>query len=82
MSADSNLRIDGKRLWDSLMEMAQIGGTPKGGVNRLTLTDLDRQSRDLFGEWCRKAGCTIKIDKMGIGKPKGVVETQAAKDQK
>jgi N-carbamoyl-L-amino-acid hydrolase len=47
------------------MEMAKIGGTPKGGVNRLTLTDLDRQSRDLFGEWCRKAGCTIKIDQMG-----------------
>jgi N-carbamoyl-L-amino-acid hydrolase len=65
MTADTNLRIDGKRLWDSLMEMAKIGGTPKGGVNRLTLTDLDRQSRDLFGEWCRKAGCTIKIDQMG-----------------
>jgi N-carbamoyl-L-amino-acid hydrolase len=65
MTADSNLRIDGKRLWDSLMEMAKIGGTPKGGVKRLTLTDLDRQSRDLFGEWCRKAGCTIKIDEMG-----------------
>ena len=48
MTADSNLRIDGKRLWDSLMEMAKIGATPKGGVNRLTLTDLDRQSRDLF----------------------------------
>jgi N-carbamoyl-L-amino-acid hydrolase len=65
MSADSNLRIDGQRLWDSLMEMAQIGATPKGGVNRLTLTDLDRQSRDLFASWCRKAGCSIKIDRMG-----------------
>ncbi|HWV83744.1 MAG TPA: Zn-dependent hydrolase [Hyphomicrobiaceae bacterium] len=65
MTADSNLRIDGKRLWDSLMEMAKIGATPKGGVNRLTLTDLDRQSRDLFGDWCRAAGCTIAIDKMG-----------------
>ena len=65
MTADSNLRIDGKRLWDSLMEMAKIGATPKGGVNRLTLTDLDRQSRDLFGDWCREAGCTIKIDRMG-----------------
>ncbi len=62
---DSNLRIDGKRLWDSLMEMARIGGTPKGGVNRLTLTDLDRQSRDLFASWCRAAGCTITVDRMG-----------------
>lgn len=65
MTADSNLRIDGKRLWDSLMDMAKIGATPKGGVNRLTLTDLDRQSRDLFGDWCRKAGCSISIDGMG-----------------
>ncbi|WP_072387584.1 Zn-dependent hydrolase [Hyphomicrobium sp. CS1BSMeth3] len=65
MTADSNLRIDGKRLWDSLMDMAKIGATPKGGVNRLTLTDLDRQSRDLFGDWCRKAGCSISIDHMG-----------------
>jgi N-carbamoyl-L-amino-acid hydrolase len=65
MTADTNLRIDGKRLWDSLMEMAQIGATPKGGVKRLTLTDLDRQSRDLFGDWCRKAGCSITIDRMG-----------------
>ena len=48
MAADTNLRINGKRLWSSLMEMAQIGATPKGGVNRLTLTDLDGQSRDLF----------------------------------
>src|SRR5690606_10900309 len=65
MTGDSNLKIDGKRLWDSLMDMAKIGGTPKGGVKRLTLTDLDRQSRDLFGEWCRKAGCAITIDRMG-----------------
>ncbi len=65
MHADSNLQINGARLWDSLMEMARIGATPKGGVNRLTLTDLDRQSRDLFVSWCRQAGCTIKVDRMG-----------------
>ena len=42
----SNVRVDGTRLWDSLMEMAKIGATPKGGVKRLTLTDLDGQSRN------------------------------------
>jgi N-carbamoyl-L-amino-acid hydrolase len=61
----TNLKVDGDRLWDSLMEMAKIGATPKGGVCRLALTDLDRQARDLFIDWCRQAGCTIKIDKMG-----------------
>jgi len=61
----TNLKVDGDRLWDSLMEMAKIGATAKGGVCRLALTDLDREARDLFIAWCRKAGCTVKIDKMG-----------------
>ena len=59
------LRIDGGRLWASLMEMARIGATAKGGVCRLALTDLDRASRDLFLGWCRDAGCTVKVDAMG-----------------
>ncbi len=61
----NDLRINGDRLWASLMEMAKIGATPKGGVCRLTLTDLDKQGRDLFVKWCKEAGCTIKIDQMG-----------------
>ena len=65
MSDLSNVRVDPARLWDSLMEMAKIGGTPKGGCNRLTLTDLDRQGRDLFIGWCEAAGLTVKIDQMG-----------------
>lgn len=65
MANEKNLQIDGTRLWDSLMEMAKIGATEKGGCCRLALTDLDRQSRDLFVQWCEEAGCSIKIDKMG-----------------
>src|SRR5271168_1607296 len=61
----SNVRVDGTRLWDSLMEMAKIGATPKGGVKRLTLTDLDRQSRELFRKWCEAAGCSVTVDEMG-----------------
>lgn len=60
-----NLRIDSDRLWQSLMTMAKIGATDKGGVCRLALTDLDRESRDLFIDWCRSAGCTVTVDKMG-----------------
>lgn len=59
------LRINGPRLWDSLMELAQIGATPKGGVCRLTLTDLDKQGRDLVIRWAREAGMSITIDKIG-----------------
>ncbi|SED69779.1 N-carbamoyl-L-amino-acid hydrolase [Rhizobiales bacterium GAS191] len=61
----SNIRIDGARLWDSLMEMAKIGATPKGGCKRLTLTDLDRQGRELFTSWCQAAGCSVAVDEMG-----------------
>ena len=59
------VRINGQRLWDSLMEMAKIGATVKGGVCRLALTDLDRQGRDLFVRWAKEAGCTISVDRMG-----------------
>ena len=65
MTETRNLSIDGKRLWDTLMEMAKIGATEKGGCCRLALTDLDKQSRDLFVEWCKDAGCGIRVDKMG-----------------
>ena len=61
----SNVRVDGARLWDSLMEMAKIGATPKGGCKRLTLTDLDKQGRELFRKWSEAAGCTVKVDEMG-----------------
>jgi N-carbamoyl-L-amino-acid hydrolase len=65
MSDLSNVRINGQRLWDSLMEMAKIGGTPKGGCKRLTLTDLDKQGRELFRAWCQQAGCSVTVDEMG-----------------
>ena len=56
MSDLSNVRVNGQRLWDSLMEMAKIGGTPKGGCKRLTLTDLDKQGRELFRALVREGG--------------------------
>lgn len=60
-----NIQINGGRLWDSLMEMAKIGATPRGGNCRLALTELDRQGRDLFVRWCREAGCQVSVDRMG-----------------
>jgi N-carbamoyl-L-amino-acid hydrolase len=63
----STLRINGDRLWASLMELAKIGETPKGGVCRLTLTDLDKQGRDLVTQWAREAGLSVTIDKIGNG---------------
>src|SRR6478752_9342915 len=61
----TNQRIDGKRLWDSLMAMAEIGATPKGGVKRLTLTEVDKAGRDRFRGWCEALGLTVRVDAIG-----------------
>mgnify|MGYP006191311449 CR=1 FL=1 len=58
-------QVSRERLWQSLMDLAQLGATAKGGVCRLALTDLDRQARDLFVRWCTEAGCTVSIDAIG-----------------
>ncbi|HUZ63350.1 MAG TPA: Zn-dependent hydrolase [Acetobacteraceae bacterium] len=65
MSETTNLRIDADRLWRSIMETARIGATEKGGIRRLTLTDLDRVARDWFVAACKDAGCTVSIDELG-----------------
>ena len=61
----SSTRIAGDRLWSSLMEMAEIGKTLRGGCNRQALTPEDKLGRDLFVSWCEAAGCTVTIDEMG-----------------
>lgn len=60
-----SLRVNGERLWQSLMALARIGGTDKGGVCRLALTDLDRQGRDLVVGWAREAGMSVTVDQIG-----------------
>ncbi len=60
-----NLKINGARLWDSLMEMAKIGPGVAGGNNRQTLTDEDAAGRALFQTWCEEAGCSMGLDTMG-----------------
>ena len=59
------LRVDGGRLWQSLMDLARIGATDKGGVCRLALTDLDRQARDRVTAWARELGCSVRVDAIG-----------------
>ena len=77
----SNVRIDGARLWDSLMEMAKIGATPKGGCKRLTLTDLDKQGRELFTHWCerRRLHGQGRRDGQHVRAPPGTDDSAAAR---
>ena len=60
-----NLQVNGERLWASLMELARIGATAKGGVCRLAASDLDGEARRLFIRWCEAAGCTVRVDRIG-----------------
>ncbi|MGN8061926.1 Zn-dependent hydrolase [Ralstonia sp. 22111] len=59
------LKVNGARLWSSLMEMAAVGATPKGGVRRLALTEEDVAGRALFARWCEDAGMTLSADRVG-----------------
>src|ERR1700751_2104411 len=60
-----NLQVKGERLWASLIELAQIGATAKGGVCRLAASDLDAEARRRFIRWCEEAGCTVTVDRIG-----------------
>ena len=74
------IRVNGARLWDSIMQMAQIGATANGGSHRLTLSDEDKAARDLFAAWCAEAGLTLTVDDMGdmFARRAGANENQAA----
>lgn len=61
----NNARVNGQRLWDSLMAMAKIGELPNGGCCRLALSEEDKAGRDLFLQWCKAQGCTSTTDDMG-----------------
>lgn len=59
------LRVDGARLWDTVMQSARIGPGKAGGLRRLALSDADREVRDLFAGWCRAAGLIVTVDGLG-----------------
>lgn len=65
MNGISDLRIDGRRLWEAHMDLARIGALPGGGCCRLGLTPDDGRARDRFVDWCRQAGCEVTVDRAG-----------------
>jgi len=60
-----DLRINGERLRQSLEEMATIGATPGGGVQRLALSDEDKRARDLLVKWLGELELELTVDAMG-----------------
>jgi beta-ureidopropionase / N-carbamoyl-L-amino-acid hydrolase len=66
VSADHPMpTINQDRLWNSLMSLAALGATEKGGVRRLALTPLDGQARNLVRAWFRDVDCDLLTDDIG-----------------
>ena len=59
------MQTNHQRLIDTLHALAQIGGTPGGGVSRLALTDEDKAGRDQLRAWMEEAGLEVRIDDFG-----------------
>src|ERR1700738_1995496 len=77
------LPVTGEGLWASLMELAEIGATAKGGVCRLAASDLDGAGRRLFIGWCEGAGCLVRGDEIGniLARPRGRPDPAAGDDR-
>lgn len=59
------MRINRARLAESIDTLGTIGETPRGGLNRVALTDEDRRGRDLLVRWMTEAGLAVTVDQMG-----------------
>jgi N-carbamoyl-L-amino-acid hydrolase len=53
------------RLWQRLMEMATIGATGRGGVNRQALTREDTEARLRLLAWAAQRGFSASVDAIG-----------------
>lgn len=62
MSTTSDIRINGERLWQRLMRLAEIGATEKGGVNRQALTDSEHDAWRLLIQWGNESGLRASTD--------------------
>ena len=59
------MKIDRRRLEQSIEELGRIGETPRGGLTRLALTDEDRRGRDWMVARMKDAGLRVSVDQMG-----------------
>ncbi|MFI5281161.1 MAG: M20/M25/M40 family metallo-hydrolase, partial [Gemmatimonadales bacterium] len=65
-TGERELAINAARFWETIMASARIGaGRTPTGLQRLALSDADREMRDLFAAWCRQAGCGVSVDRIG-----------------
>jgi N-carbamoyl-L-amino-acid hydrolase len=73
MKVAFGLQINGDRLRRSLVQLAEIGKLPNGGVSRVAFTPEDLRARQQVQVWMLEAGMTVRIDAAGniIGRYEG-----------
>jgi N-carbamoyl-L-amino-acid hydrolase len=57
--------VNQQRLWQRHADMARLGGTPKGGVNRQALSAEDAAARNQLAGWARARGFSLFTDPIG-----------------
>ena len=73
----TDLSADVGRLQNRIKELGRIGAITGGGVCRLSLSDEDRDGRDLVVRWMHDLGLVIQIDGIGnvIGTRTGILDS-------
>ncbi len=65
MQKEDAMHEQDARFLTDFHEVATIGATPAGGVERQAATDADRQTRDWFAKWASAEGLETRVDAIG-----------------
>src|SRR5215207_1208870 len=61
----TQLRVNGKRIMDHILVLAEFGKNPQGGVSRVAYSDADKQGREYVLGLMRAAKLDVTIDAAG-----------------
>ncbi|HKU72376.1 MAG TPA: M20 family metallo-hydrolase [Pyrinomonadaceae bacterium] len=69
----TTLRVNGKRIMDHILALAEFGKNPQGGASRVAYSDADKQGREYVLGLLRDAKLDVTIDAAGnlIGRRAG-----------
>ncbi|SFF72662.1 N-carbamoyl-L-amino-acid hydrolase [Halobacillus alkaliphilus] len=57
--------INEERLFRMLSKSSETGAIPQNGLRRLALSDKDQEMRNIYKDWCKEAGLTLRVDDLG-----------------
>ena len=71
--SQATVRVNGKRIMDHILALAEFGKNPQGGVSRVAYSDADKQGREYVLGLMRAAKLDVSVDAAGnlIGRRAG-----------